>query len=101
MNSLTFALILALLCTLSHYSSATSASNISDKCCTEFTHKVIPKKMIVSYQKTNSNCPKDGVIFKTLKRGEVCVDPAVKWVKACMEHLDSQTTVKPQTAAKL
>ncbi|KAI4881603.1 hypothetical protein NFI96_027822, partial [Prochilodus magdalenae] len=52
--------------------------------------KPIPVSAITSYQEKTAGCQKPGVIFTLRKRGEVCVDPALKWVKRALRIIDSR-----------
>ncbi|KAL4649187.1 C-C motif chemokine 3-like [Arapaima gigas] len=86
---------------LSTLVSFTLSQNINgpEKCCFEFFKTRIPVKAVTHYEKTDERCPVDGVIFRTVKDRERCVDPSQLWVQHIIKKLDlpaSTTTTKTQ-----
>ncbi|KAL7880899.1 hypothetical protein SRHO_G00031530 [Serrasalmus rhombeus] len=59
------------------------------KCCFSFYTGPIPVAVISQYEETKPDCPKAGVIFTT-KKGLVCADPSVGWVKRAKDIIDRQ-----------
>ncbi|XP_053089737.1 uncharacterized protein LOC128318220 isoform X2 [Pangasianodon hypophthalmus] len=71
-----------------------ASSIISDangpQCCSSFRTHPIPVSVIETYEETQMNCPKAGVIF-TLKYGHhVCTDPGVEWVQQALKRFDQR-----------
>ncbi|MED6284331.1 hypothetical protein CHARACLAT_018168 [Characodon lateralis] len=51
-----------------------------EECCFKFIPR-LPKKRVVSFRRTESLCPMEGVLF-TMKNGnEFCADTSQQWVK--------------------
>uniref|UniRef100_A0A5F7ZI24 C-C motif chemokine n=2 Tax=Macaca TaxID=9539 RepID=A0A5F7ZI24_MACMU len=58
-------------------------------CCFNVINRKIPIQRLQSYTRiTNTQCPKEAVIFKTKWGKEVCADPKERWVRDSMKHLD-------------
>ncbi|XP_006212062.1 C-C motif chemokine 8 [Vicugna pacos] len=66
-------------------------------CCFTVINGKIPFKNLDSYTRiTNSQCPREAVIFTTKLGKEVCADPKKKWVQTSMKLLDQKSkTLKP------
>ncbi|XP_060951864.1 C-C motif chemokine 36.1 [Limanda limanda] len=58
-------------------------------CCFVFHEVKLPRARISSYQETDPNCPKKGVVFTTIKDRQICVKPTVDWVKRIMKKFIS------------
>ncbi|XP_036072602.1 C-C motif chemokine 4-like [Oryzias melastigma] len=58
-----------------------------DNCCFKFYPGRIPENRIDSYILTDNRCPKPGIILKTEKGSNVCVDPSQSWVKDLIQSL--------------
>uniref|UniRef100_A0AAR2L5F1 C-C motif chemokine n=1 Tax=Pygocentrus nattereri TaxID=42514 RepID=A0AAR2L5F1_PYGNA len=63
--------------------------NAPKECCFRFYTRPIPLFVIRDYKETRRDCPRAGVILTT-KRGPVCADPGVRWVKRAMDIIDRQ-----------
>ncbi|KAL6056261.1 hypothetical protein STEG23_020630 [Scotinomys teguina] len=78
----------------------TDSVTIPSSCCTSFTPKKIPGKLLVSYQLTNGSvCRKAGVIFITKGGHKICSDPKLPWVQKYIQHLDAKRK-QPSASAK-
>ncbi|XP_037348746.1 C-C motif chemokine 3-like [Talpa occidentalis] len=80
----TGAAIALLLCTMALCSQVFSAPLGADTptaCCFSYALRQIPRKFIVDYFETSSQCSKPGVIFQTKKNREVCANPSDGWVQ--------------------
>ncbi|MED6251506.1 hypothetical protein ATANTOWER_031773 [Ataeniobius toweri] len=52
-----------------------------EECCFKFIPRPLPTKRVVSFRRTESLCPMEGVLF-TMKNGsELCADTSQQWVK--------------------
>ncbi|XP_017580072.1 monocyte chemotactic protein 1B-like [Pygocentrus nattereri] len=88
MRTLSALLMVLLLCSVQQVCSGTvGISSIPKKCCFTFMKVKIPLRRITSYSWTNSNCPKEAVVFHTVIGKEWCVDPKVSWVQQHMTKL--------------
>ncbi|KAG8520194.1 C-C motif chemokine 3 [Galemys pyrenaicus] len=78
------AALAVLLCTMALCSQVFSAPFGADTptaCCFSYTVRQIPRKFIVDYFETSSQCSKPGVIFQTKKNREICANPSDDWVQ--------------------
>ncbi|XP_028821422.1 eotaxin-like [Denticeps clupeoides] len=75
------AILLVALCSpaLSQHSSGPS------ECCFDFYTKRIPVSRIQSFKVSHADCPKKGIILKTVKDVELCVNPADQSIQDLME----------------
>ncbi|XP_036423682.1 monocyte chemotactic protein 1B-like [Colossoma macropomum] len=89
MRTLSALLMVLLLCSLQQVCSGTESTNIPKNCCFGFIKVRIPLRFIISFSKTNSNCPKEAVIFYTVAGKEWCADPKASWVKDSIMKLNS------------
>ncbi|XP_056106738.1 chemokine (C-C motif) ligand 35, duplicate 1 [Rhinichthys klamathensis goyatoka] len=58
------------------------------RCCFSFTDRPLPVKVVVDYSMTSQQCPKEAVLFKTVKGRQVCAKPTDSWVQKHMEAID-------------
>ncbi|XP_002931129.1 C-C motif chemokine 3 [Ailuropoda melanoleuca] len=80
-----------LLCTMALCSQVFSAPFGADTptaCCFSYVSKPIPRKFIVDYFDTSSQCSKPGVIFQTRKGRQACADPSDAWVQEYVTDLE-------------
>uniref|UniRef100_A0A8C1J7R7 Chemokine (C-C motif) ligand 39, duplicate 1 n=1 Tax=Cyprinus carpio TaxID=7962 RepID=A0A8C1J7R7_CYPCA len=64
------------------------------KCCgEEFSNVKIPVKLLTSYYRTSSSCPRRAIVFQTEAGKEFCVDPESTWVRSHVDKVDKRTTV--------
>ncbi|XP_017580076.1 monocyte chemotactic protein 1B-like [Pygocentrus nattereri] len=89
MRTLSALLTVLLLCSLQQVCSGTEGSNVPGKCCFKFIKVQIPMKFIISFSKTNSNCPKEAIIFHTVAGMEWCANPKAPWVQESIKKLNS------------
>ncbi|KAL6480735.1 hypothetical protein MHYP_G00117680 [Metynnis hypsauchen] len=89
MRTLSALLMVLLLCSLQQVCSGTEGVNVPGKCCFRFIKVKIPVRSIISFSKTNSNCPKEAIIFHTVAGKEQCADPKESWVQEHMRKLNS------------
>ncbi|XP_006174908.2 C-C motif chemokine 3 [Camelus ferus] len=79
-----------LLCTMALCSQVFSAPFGADTptaCCFSYGRQ-IPRKFIVDYFETSSQCSKPGVIFETKRSRQVCADPSEDWVQEYINDLE-------------
>ncbi|XP_077066014.1 chemokine (C-C motif) ligand 35, duplicate 1 [Siphateles boraxobius] len=62
------------------------------RCCFSFTDRPLPIKLVVDYSMTSQQCPKEAVLFKTVKGRQVCGKPTDSWVQKHMETIDRMRT---------
>ncbi|XP_077168311.1 C-C motif chemokine 13-like [Paroedura picta] len=56
-------------------------------CCTGYTQKAIPLKLLASYEVVTSRCNLPAVVFYTKAGRSICVDPKKRWTLERMEKL--------------
>uniref|UniRef100_A0A9J7XQG8 Chemokine interleukin-8-like domain-containing protein n=1 Tax=Cyprinus carpio carpio TaxID=630221 RepID=A0A9J7XQG8_CYPCA len=66
----------------------------------EFSNVKIPLKLVTSYYRTSSSCPRRAIVFKTIKGREFCVDPETPWVKSHVAEVDKRTTTATKAQTK-
>ncbi|XP_045675556.1 C-C motif chemokine 26 [Phyllostomus hastatus] len=82
MKSFPAASLVLLLFILSvHLGTATRGSDVAKYCCLRFSPKILPWKLVRSYEFTRSSCPQEAVIFTTKRGLRVCAEPKEKWVQ--------------------
>uniref|UniRef100_A0A8D0BKC9 C-C motif chemokine n=1 Tax=Salvator merianae TaxID=96440 RepID=A0A8D0BKC9_SALMN len=59
-------------------------------CCTRYSQKKIPKRVVKSYFYTSGNCPLPSVVFVFRNNLSTCTDPNVQWVKDLVKALDGE-----------
>uniref|UniRef100_A0AAY4B4F1 C-C motif chemokine n=1 Tax=Denticeps clupeoides TaxID=299321 RepID=A0AAY4B4F1_9TELE len=57
------------------------------ECCFDFYTKRIPVSRIQSFKVSHADCPKKGIILKTVKDVELCVNPADQSIQDLMEKV--------------
>ncbi|KAI7812145.1 chemokine (C-C motif) ligand 35, duplicate 1 [Triplophysa rosa] len=60
------------------------------KCCFTFSDRALPIKQLSAYSMTSQQCPKEAVMFKTIKGRLVCAKPTDPWVQDRMKVLDAR-----------
>ncbi|XP_037541042.1 C-C motif chemokine 4-like [Nematolebias whitei] len=93
-NPVTVATCLLLFSSLAVLVKEISGSNSPTECCFGFYSNPLPKSRVVSFQKTDHQCPKEGVLLTTKKGDKVCVDPSQQWVKNIIK-LKEKVQAKP------
>ncbi|KAL1247352.1 hypothetical protein QQF64_022728 [Cirrhinus molitorella] len=58
------------------------------RCCFSYQARAVPIGRVVSYSMTSQQCPKEAVLFKTVKGNYVCANPTDSWVKQHIKILD-------------
>ncbi|KAL2765375.1 C-C motif chemokine 3-like 1 precursor [Daubentonia madagascariensis] len=80
-----------LLCTMALCNQVFSAPFGADTptaCCFSYTSRHIPRKFVVDYFETSSQCSKPGVIFLTRRDRQICADPSEAWVQEYITDLE-------------
>ncbi|XP_004643042.1 C-C motif chemokine 3-like [Octodon degus] len=67
---------------------ASLGANTPTACCFFFITRKIPRKFVVDYYETSSQCPKAAVIFQTKRGREVCADLRDPWVQEYISDLE-------------
>nr|XP_019588106.1 PREDICTED: C-C motif chemokine 3-like isoform X2 [Rhinolophus sinicus] len=83
------ATVLILLCTMALCSYQRDKTYIIPTCCFSYMSQKIPRKFVVAYFKTSSQCSKHGVIFITIKGYSICANPSDAWVQDYIKELRS------------
>ncbi|XP_060922378.1 eotaxin-like [Limanda limanda] len=63
-------------------------------CCFKLKNYEDPplkRARISSYQRTDPNCPKKGVVFTTKNKSVICVHANLEWVQDIMNKLDEES----------
>uniref|UniRef100_A0A8C1QB96 Chemokine interleukin-8-like domain-containing protein n=1 Tax=Cyprinus carpio TaxID=7962 RepID=A0A8C1QB96_CYPCA len=98
MRSLMCLLFLVIFCSVQMTSSAVySIDAAQSKCCGEFSNVKIPVKLVTSYYRTSSNCPRRAIVFKTIAGREFCIDPETTWVSGHVAKVDKRTKTATET----
>ncbi|XP_051950869.1 C-C motif chemokine 19a.1 [Xyrauchen texanus] len=75
-------------------SPAEAQADLALDCCLKVSHQIIPKQILLSYQKQfrGDGCPLDAVVFRTRKDRNLCAPPAteVQWVRDLTKFLDTR-----------
>ncbi|XP_009953077.1 PREDICTED: flocculation protein FLO11-like [Leptosomus discolor] len=87
--SLQVLFVLRVLCLVTLAGGQPKASLKCSRECGRFTSQ-IAVKWIRSYRRTERHCPKEAIIFITLKSMEICADPKAEWVKKIIQKLDKE-----------
>ncbi|XP_045045966.2 C-C motif chemokine 3-like 1 [Desmodus rotundus] len=85
------AALAVLLCTAalcSQVSSVPLGADTPTACCFSYTSRQVPRKFIVNYFETSSQCSNPGVIFLTKRGREVCAHPREAWVQEYVTDLE-------------
>ncbi|XP_012504115.1 PREDICTED: C-C motif chemokine 3-like [Propithecus coquereli] len=80
-----------LLCTMALFNQVFSVPFGADTptaCCFSYTSRQIPRKLVVDYFETSSQCSKPGVIFLTRRDRQTCADPSEAWVQEYITDLE-------------
>ncbi|XP_021112144.1 C-C motif chemokine 17 isoform X1 [Heterocephalus glaber] len=65
------------------------ATNVGRECCLEYFKGAIPSKKLVHWYRTSSECPRDAIVFVTVRARLICSDPENWLVKKAVRYLDS------------
>ncbi|CAK7291782.1 C-C motif chemokine 3-like [Lycaon pictus] len=79
-------LLIAALC--SQTCSSTFGADTPTSCCFSYISRQIPRKFVVDYYETSSQCSKPGVIFQTKRGQQICADPGKAWVQKYITNLE-------------
>ncbi|XP_008151875.1 C-C motif chemokine 3-like [Eptesicus fuscus] len=85
------AALAVLLCTMALCSQVFSVPVGADTptaCCFTYAPRQIPRKFIVDYFETSSQCSQPGVIFQTKRGRQVCANPSEDWVQEYVADLE-------------
>uniref|UniRef100_A0A9J8C4X2 Chemokine interleukin-8-like domain-containing protein n=1 Tax=Cyprinus carpio carpio TaxID=630221 RepID=A0A9J8C4X2_CYPCA len=63
----------------------------------EFSNVKIPLKLVTSYYRTSSSCPRRAIVFKTKAGKEFCIDPETTWVSGHVAKVDKRTKTATET----
>ncbi|XP_019588104.2 C-C motif chemokine 3 [Rhinolophus sinicus] len=90
------ATVLILLCTVALCSYQRDKTYIIPTCCFSYMSQKIPRKFVVAYFKTSSQCSKHGVIFLTKKGRHLCANPSDAWVQEYISNMKENPQVDQQ-----
>ncbi|XP_048222084.1 C-C motif chemokine 3-like [Perognathus longimembris pacificus] len=71
--------------------------NTPAACCFSYVDHQIPRKFIVDYFETNSQCFHLGVIFLTKRNRKICADPSQDWVQEYISDLELKANRQQKT----
>uniref|UniRef100_A0A8C1Y4C4 Chemokine interleukin-8-like domain-containing protein n=1 Tax=Cyprinus carpio TaxID=7962 RepID=A0A8C1Y4C4_CYPCA len=95
MRSLMCLLFLVIFCSVQMTSSTPIALEAAQStCCGELSNVKIPLKLVTSYYRTSSSCPRRAIVFQTEAGKEFCVDPESTWVKSHVDKVDKRKQSK-------
>ncbi|NWR27936.1 CCL3 protein, partial [Tachuris rubrigastra] len=57
-------------------------------CCFQYVSRAIPRRMIISAQRTSHVCSRPAVILVTRKGRMLCADPEAHWVQQYLKDLE-------------
>ncbi|KAF4094967.1 hypothetical protein G5714_024045 [Onychostoma macrolepis] len=60
------------------------------RCCFSFSSRPVQAKRMVEYSMTSQQCPKEAVLFKTVKGHYVCAKPTDSWVQENIKIINSR-----------
>uniref|UniRef100_A0A8C1QBH7 Chemokine interleukin-8-like domain-containing protein n=1 Tax=Cyprinus carpio TaxID=7962 RepID=A0A8C1QBH7_CYPCA len=83
-----------------HISAPIALEAAQSTCCGELSNVKVPLKLVTSYYRTSSSCPRCAIVFKTIKGREFCVDPETPWVKSHVAKVDKRTTTATKAQTK-
>ncbi|XP_025966666.2 C-C motif chemokine 4-like [Dromaius novaehollandiae] len=71
------------------YSQTSSAPDGPDlpNCCFSYTSRKLPRRLILRYYSTSSNCSLPAIVFITKKGRQVCANPSDTWVLSYLQNL--------------
>ncbi|XP_032947007.1 C-C motif chemokine 3-like [Rhinolophus ferrumequinum] len=93
------ATVLALLCTVALCSYIRDKIYTVPTCCFSYMSQKIPRKFVVAYFKTSSQCSKDAIIFLTRKGRHLCADPSDAWVQEYISNTKENSQVDQRLSA--
>nr|XP_055048863.1 C-C motif chemokine 4-like [Misgurnus anguillicaudatus] len=97
MRHLMALMFLVIFCSLQLTSSAPVSSDlVKSTCCYKFSNAQIPLKLVKSFYRTDSSCPKPAIVFQTEKK-MICVDPETSWVSKHIAKVNMKTTTSTTT----
>ncbi|XP_059526464.1 C-C motif chemokine 3-like isoform X1 [Myotis daubentonii] len=56
-------------------------------CCMTYVTRQIPRKFVVAYFETSSQCPQNAVVFLTKRGRHICANPSNAWVQEYINNL--------------
>ncbi|XP_051853556.1 C-C motif chemokine 3-like [Antechinus flavipes] len=62
-------------------SSAITSPTDPGTCCFNYVKNQIPRKFVIHFYETNSQCSQPGVVFVTKMEWDICADPKDAWVQ--------------------
>ncbi|XP_051829871.1 C-C motif chemokine 17 [Antechinus flavipes] len=70
------------------HSNSARATNLGQDCCNTYVKGAIPFPKLKSWFKTSIFCRKEAIVFITVLKKNICVDPKKKWVDAAIKYLN-------------